>query len=448
MVLAEALLRVPDATTADRLIEDKLAAGHWLDGDVKSTALWCRPRPGRSGSRRASSIRARRRRPSSRPSSSGSALPAVRAATRQAMRLIGSHFVLGQTIEEALARARGHGEFRYSFDMLGEGARTATDADTLFRRLCRRDRGDRRSAGKRRLAGAAGHFGQASRRCIRAIEAIRASACGGACRRASPNSRAWRRPHDLNFTIDAEEADRLELSLDVDRRGARRSGAERIGERVRPGGAGLSEARAGGRCDWPTERRRVGSRLTVRLVKGAYWDTEIKRAQERGLPRLSGVHPQGHDRSLLPGVRAQACSPARARILSAIRHPQRAHRRQHHRGCRRRRAAYEFQRLHGMGEALYETRCGDCRTPPAASMRRSAVTAIFLPIWCGACSKTAPTRPSSRSRPIRTCRSTTFCAARTLDREPARGPQQKFRCHAISIGRNGATRSASNSAIA
>ena len=66
------------------------------------------------------------------------------------MRLIGSHFVLGQTIEEALARARSHGEFRYSFDMLGEGARTAADAAEIFRRLCRRDRSDRRERRQRR----------------------------------------------------------------------------------------------------------------------------------------------------------------------------------------------------------------------------------------------------------------------------------------------------------
>src|SRR6201998_4831199 len=132
MVLAEALLRVPDAATADRLIEDKLAAGRWLDGDVKSTALLV------SASAWTLGIAARIIHPGETPETILDAivrrigLPALRTAIRQAMRLIGSHFVLGQTIDEALARARGHAEFRYSFDMLGEGARTTADAQSYF----------------------------------------------------------------------------------------------------------------------------------------------------------------------------------------------------------------------------------------------------------------------------------------------------------------------------
>jgi RHH-type proline utilization regulon transcriptional repressor/proline dehydrogenase/delta 1-pyrroline-5-carboxylate dehydrogenase len=127
MVLAEALLRVPDAATADSLIEDKLAAGHW-DDDVKSTALLV------SASAWTLGVAARIIHPGEMPETildtivRRLGLPAVRTATRQAMRLLGSHFVLGQTIDEALSRARGHPEFRYSFDMLGEGARTAADA--------------------------------------------------------------------------------------------------------------------------------------------------------------------------------------------------------------------------------------------------------------------------------------------------------------------------------
>src|SRR5271154_5941800 len=132
MVLAEALLRVPDAATADRLIEDKLAAGRWLDSDVKSTAILV------SASAWTLGIAARIIHPGETPETildtivRRLGLPTMRAATRQAMRLIGSHFVLGQTIDEALHRARGHAEFRYSFDMLGEGARTAADADKYF----------------------------------------------------------------------------------------------------------------------------------------------------------------------------------------------------------------------------------------------------------------------------------------------------------------------------
>src|SRR5580704_16456647 len=127
MVLAEALLRVPDVATADRLVEDKLAAGRWLDSDIKSTALLV------SASAWTLGVAARIIHPAETPDTIFDGIvrrlgvPAMRAATRQAMRLLGSHFVIGQTIDEALTRACGHDEFRYSFDMLGEGARTAAD---------------------------------------------------------------------------------------------------------------------------------------------------------------------------------------------------------------------------------------------------------------------------------------------------------------------------------
>src|ERR1700716_4251601 len=132
MLLAEALLRVPDATTADRLIEDKLASGDWSSHDVRSGAFLVTASAWTLG------ITARIMHPGETPDTileslvKRLGLPAVRAATRQAMRLLGSHFVLGQTIEEALARAGTHQEQRYSFDMLGEGARTAADAERYF----------------------------------------------------------------------------------------------------------------------------------------------------------------------------------------------------------------------------------------------------------------------------------------------------------------------------
>src|SRR5581483_894727 len=132
MVLAEALLRVPDAATADRLIEDKLSAGDWTRHDPRSDAFLV------SASAWTLGISARIIHPGETPHGILDAvmrrigLPTMRAATRQAMRLLGSHFVLGQTIDEALDRARAHADFRYSFDMLGEGARTAADAEKYF----------------------------------------------------------------------------------------------------------------------------------------------------------------------------------------------------------------------------------------------------------------------------------------------------------------------------
>src|SRR5215475_5226523 len=132
MVLAEALLRVPDAATADRLIEDKLSAGDFAAHELRSGALLV------SASAWALGISARVIGSHETPESILHGLvirlgrPAVRTATRQAMRLLGSHFVLGQSIGEALSRGAAHPEYRYSFDMLGEAARTAADAERYY----------------------------------------------------------------------------------------------------------------------------------------------------------------------------------------------------------------------------------------------------------------------------------------------------------------------------
>src|SRR5580658_2156535 len=281
MVLAEALLRVPDAATADRLIEDKLAAGRWRDGDVKSNALLV------SASAWTLGIAARVIHPSETPETiletivRRLGLPTVRAATRQAMRLLGSHFVIGQTIDEALHRARGHGEFRYSFDMLGEGARTAADAEKYF---------DAYAGAIAAIGGHAGNTALPQRPGI----SVKLSALHPRYE-AMSRERVLRelvprlidlarlaRDRDLQFTVDAEEADRLELSLEVI--------AVVLGDASLDGwdGFGLAvqayQKRALALISWIEEAALAcGGRLTVRLVKGAYWDTEVKRAQERGL---------------------------------------------------------------------------------------------------------------------------------------------------------------------
>src|SRR5665811_1704816 len=134
MVLAEALLRVPDARTADQFIEDKLGQGDFIHHETRSSAFLV------NASAWALGLSARVIQPGETPQGTIGRLtkrlgaPAVRAATRQAMRLMGSHFVLGETIEAALARAapRSLPAARYSFDMLGEGARTARDAERYF----------------------------------------------------------------------------------------------------------------------------------------------------------------------------------------------------------------------------------------------------------------------------------------------------------------------------
>src|ERR1700758_2552084 len=134
MVLAEALLRVPDSHTADHFIEDKLGEGDFVHHETRSSAFLV------NASAWALGMSARVIQPGETPHGTIGrltkrlGLPAVRAATRQAMRLMGSHFVLGETIEAALLRAEPHAKeaARYSFDMLGEGARTAADAERYF----------------------------------------------------------------------------------------------------------------------------------------------------------------------------------------------------------------------------------------------------------------------------------------------------------------------------
>jgi RHH-type proline utilization regulon transcriptional repressor/proline dehydrogenase/delta 1-pyrroline-5-carboxylate dehydrogenase len=349
MVLAEALLRVPDAATADRLIEDKLAAGRWLDSDVKSTAILV------SASAWTLGVAARIIHPGDTPETILESVvrrlgvPAMRAAIRQAMRLLGSHFVIGQTIEEAIGRARGHAEFRYSFDMLGEGARTTPDAEKYFEAYAAAIAAIGASAGPAaqparpgisvKLSALHPRYEAISRERVRRellprlIELVRLA-----------------KENDLQFTVDAEEADRLELSLEL-------VDAVLDDPQLRGwDGFGLAvqayQKRALAVIGWIEETAMARNRrLTVRLVKGAYWDTEIKRAQERGL----ADYPVFTRKSM-----TDLCYMACAKKLIAARNrlfPQFA---THNAltvasviedagGIE----GFEFQRLYGMGEALY-----------------------------------------------------------------------------------------------
>src|SRR5271156_1351434 len=213
MVLAEALLRVPDARTADRFIEDKLGEGDFIHHETKSSAFLV------NASAWALGMSARVIQPGETPDGTIGRLvkrlgaPAVRAATRQAMRLMGSHFVLGETIEAALARAQSSAALRYSFDMLGEGARTAADAERYFTAYASAIEAIGGSAGERPLPDRPGI-------------SIKLSAL-------HPRFEALSRPRvllelvprlidlaqraksfNLNLTVDAEEADRLGAFLE------------------------------------------------------------------------------------------------------------------------------------------------------------------------------------------------------------------------------------------
>jgi RHH-type transcriptional regulator, proline utilization regulon repressor / proline dehydrogenase / delta 1-pyrroline-5-carboxylate dehydrogenase len=349
MVLAEALLRVPDATTADRLIEDKLATGDWSSHDVKSNALLV------SASAWTLGITARIIQPGETPDTivetliKRLGLPAVRAATRQAMRLLGSHFVLGQTIEEALSRAGSHRELRYSFDMLGEGARTAADAERYFTAYARAIDAIGARAGNAALPNRPGISVKLSALHPRFEAISRERVLAELVPKVLDLARKAR-DYDLNFTVDAEEADRLELSLEVI--------AAVLADPALRGweGFGLAvqayQKRAPAVIDWLAGTADgLGRRLMVRLVKGAYWDTEVKRAQERGLPDYP-VFTRKAMTDLCYTVCTRKLLAARPRL-----YPQFAtHNALTVAGVIEDAGGvegYEFQRLHGMGEVLY-----------------------------------------------------------------------------------------------
>ena len=283
MVLAEALLRVPDARTADQFIEDKLGEGDFIHHETKSTAFLV------NASAWALGLSARVIQPGETPDGTIGRLvkrlgaPAVRTATRQAMRLMGNHFVLGETIEQALERGRPRSgqKSRYSFDMLGEGARTAADAKRYFDAYASAIETIGKAAGSHPLPDRPGISVKLSALHPR-FEAISRDRVMADLVPLLLDLAQRAKAHDLNFTVDAEEADRLELSLDVI--------AATLADASLAGwdGFGLAiqayQKRAGAVIDYVDALARAHDRkLMVRLVKGAYWDTEIKRAQERGL---------------------------------------------------------------------------------------------------------------------------------------------------------------------
>jgi RHH-type proline utilization regulon transcriptional repressor/proline dehydrogenase/delta 1-pyrroline-5-carboxylate dehydrogenase len=352
MVLAEALLRVPDAATADRLIEDKLGQGDFAHHESKSDAFLV------SASAWALGITARVIQPGETPTSiiGGLAkrlgMPTVRTATRQAMRVMGNHFVLGQTIEEALKRAGSKSGklYRYSFDMLGEGARTQADADRYFASYAAAIDAIGRSAGNAPLPNRPGISVKLSALHPRYDATNRERVLAELTPKVITLAQQAKR-YDLNFTVDAEEADRLELSLDIidavvadpsladwDGFGLAIQAYQKRASAVIAHIGALAEAH--------------GRRMMVRLVKGAYWDTELKRAQERGLPDYPVF-----TRKAMTDLNYEACA-AQLLALRPLIIPQFAtHNAQTVATVAEMAGSaegFEFQRLHGMGEALYE----------------------------------------------------------------------------------------------
>jgi RHH-type proline utilization regulon transcriptional repressor/proline dehydrogenase/delta 1-pyrroline-5-carboxylate dehydrogenase len=356
MCLAEALLRIPDAHTADELIADKLAGPDWTDKLGQSNSAFVNAATfsllltgkvlegahGRSGNWRAVLGRTVGR----------LGEPVVRTAVTQAMRILGRQFVFGRTIDEALHRAEPDRRvgLTHSFDMLGEAARTHADAARYAKAYAaaldsiaqEANGGIGRSPGISVKLSALHpryeytHAQEAKASILPVLIDL--------ARRASAA--------DVHFTIDAEEGDRLELSLDLFE-------AVLAEDRLFANGwAGFGLAiqayqkRAAPLCDWVAEVARAhGRKLMVRLVKGAYWDTEIKAAQVGGLPEYPVF-----TRKVATDVSFLACAK---KLLAAsdVIYPAFATHNATSIGAIKAMAGkspFEFQRLHGMGEALYQ----------------------------------------------------------------------------------------------
>ena len=351
MCLAESLLRVPDGETSDDLIADKLADRDWREHLGESSSLFVNAGtlalmltgqlvepPGRGFGDALSRVLNR------------VSEPVVRTAMRQAMRILGAEFVLGRSIDEAARRGReefGDGAV-FSFDMLGEGARTYAAAQHYFENyrraidavgaMPRTDEG-RRSSVSVKLSALHPRYEPRQHRRVE-------TELGGRLRALAIAA------HDagVDLAIDAEEADRLELSLDLFTALAMDPALD--------GWHGLSFVvqaygrRAGPLIDWLAELARTsGRQIPVRLVKGAYWDAEIKHAQESGYPSFPVFTRKPHtDVSYLACAgRLFAHAPQlvpqfathNAHTLVAVRALAQGR-------------EFEYQRLHGMGELLYQ----------------------------------------------------------------------------------------------
>ncbi len=353
MTLAEALLRVPDASTIDALIDDKITPANWgrhlghSSSSLVNASTWALlltgkvlddPAPGLAGHLRGALKRLGE--------------PVIRKAVARAMREMGHQFVLGRDMDEAMRRAKAKEAegFGYSYDMLGEAAMTAADAENYFQSYHRAIRAIARNSHAAHPADNPGisvklsalfpryEFAQHKRVMAELVPRLLdlAKAAAGA---------------NIGFNIDAEEAARLELSLDVIEavlQSDSLKGWDGFGVVVQAYGQ-----RAPYVLDWLDDlARRLERRIMVRLVKGAYWDSEIKWAQELGLDGFAVF-----TRKASTDISYIACARKLLGMAPRI-YPQFATHNAHSVVAILAMAPpgtlYEFQRLHGMGEALHD----------------------------------------------------------------------------------------------
>ncbi|MCI5078333.1 bifunctional proline dehydrogenase/L-glutamate gamma-semialdehyde dehydrogenase PutA [Oricola sp.] len=353
MCLAEALLRVPDADTIDELIEDKIAPSQWgrhlghSNSSLVNASTWALMLTGKvldaDRSRGVAGVL--------RGAVKRLGEPVIRTAVRQAMKELGSQFVLGETIQAAMQRgaameAKG---YSYSYDMLGEAALTGDDAKAYFdayaaaiKAIAARCRFDdiRCNPGiSVKLSALHPRYEVAQHDRVMAELVPRVAELAAMAAEAR-----------MGFNIDAEEADRLDLSLDVIEAvlaDPRLAGWDGFGVVVQAYGK-----RAAPVIDWlHALAEKHDRRIMVRLVKGAYWDTEIKRAQIDGVEDFPVF-----TRKTASDVSYIACAKKLLGLTDRI-YPQFATHNAHSVASilemADNRDTFEFQRLHGMGEALH-----------------------------------------------------------------------------------------------
>jgi RHH-type proline utilization regulon transcriptional repressor/proline dehydrogenase/delta 1-pyrroline-5-carboxylate dehydrogenase len=357
MCLAEALLRIPDNATRDALIRDKISHGDWHAhlGNSPSmfvnAAVWGLMLTGKLTS-------------TNSEKSLGASLtrligkggePLIRQGVHRAMKLMGEQFVTGQTISEALANSRAleKAGFRYSYDMLGEAAATEEDAARYLASYEQAIHAIGKASHGRGIHEGPGISVKLSALHPRYSRAQRDRVMGELLPRLSKLA-VLARQYDIGLNIDAEEADRLELSLDL---------LESLCFDVALkgwNGIGFVVQAYQKRCPYVIDfmidlARRSNHRLMVRLVKGAYWDSEIKRAQldgHEGYPVFTRkVHT---DVSYLACARKLLGAPDAVYPQFATHNAQTVASIYHMAGNNYYSGQYEFQCLHGMGEPLYD----------------------------------------------------------------------------------------------
>jgi RHH-type proline utilization regulon transcriptional repressor/proline dehydrogenase/delta 1-pyrroline-5-carboxylate dehydrogenase len=328
MCVAEALLRIPDPETADALIRDKLSSGNWSSASAADWALMLTGTLARwhdAADEDFSAVKYLVARLGE---------PVVRAAVRQAMRILAGQFVVAETIAEAAARGATRRPYRFSYDMLGEAARTAEDAARYF---------DLYLQAIQTVAAPDAVSVKLSALHPRFEETKRSRVFSELLPKLK-QLKEIAAHRGVGLTIDAEESERLELTLDIYE--ALIPDSKNLGLAVQ-----AYQKRALAVCDWLIPLGRAAKRrLPIRLVKGAYWDGEIKRAQQLGMPDYPVF-----TRKSATDVSYVACATTLLSAPEAIYPAFATH------NCRtvatilklEKSFNYEFQKLFGMGDALY-----------------------------------------------------------------------------------------------